>query len=72
MSAPDTNIEKQAKRHKGPLVGIIAGLIFAGVLLFALITWMSANGNTPEGAETQVDGRTGEVVAGEEDATATE
>ena len=31
MTAPDTNVEKQAKRHKGPLIGIVAVLIAAGI-----------------------------------------
>ncbi|MCK0122360.1 hypothetical protein MWU61_17530 [Loktanella sp. F6476L] len=29
MSAPDVNIEKQSRRHKGPLIGMAVGLIFA-------------------------------------------
>lgn len=68
MSAPDTNVEKQAKNHKGPLTGMAGVLIFAGVLLIALIVWITANGNTPEGAATQIDGRTGAEVAGEAEA----
>lgn len=63
MSAPDTNVEKQAKRHKPSLVGIGAAVIFALVLLFALITFVVGTGNTPEGADVQIDGRTGEEVA---------
>ncbi|MBZ8119023.1 hypothetical protein KUD11_10230 [Roseovarius sp. LXJ103] len=40
MSVPDTNIEKQENRHKGPLSGmalaaIIAALGFVGVLAWA-------------------------------------
>ena len=31
MSAPDTNIEKQQKRHYGPLLGIAAVLVAVGV-----------------------------------------
>jgi hypothetical protein len=38
MSAPDTNLEKQEKRHAGPLIGIGAGVIFAAILLFAFLT----------------------------------
>lgn len=38
MSAPDTNVETQKKRHFGPLIGITAGLVFAGILVFAYIT----------------------------------
>ncbi len=41
MSAPDTNIEKQARRHKGPLVGIIGAVIVAGLLFIAFLTWVA-------------------------------
>ena len=69
MSAPDTNVEKQAEKHKGPLTGMAAGLLFAGLLLFGLIIWVVARGGTPEGADVQIDGRTGEEVVVEEPAT---
>lgn len=67
MSAPNTNIEKQAKNHKGPLGGIKAVLFFAGVLLVGFIVWTVANGNDPKGAAVQIDGRTGAEVVGAED-----
>lgn len=35
MSAPQTNIEKQRRRHRGPLIGMALVVVF-GVLL---ITW---------------------------------
>ena len=59
MSAPKTDLDKQEKRHRGPLRGMAVVVAFALVLLVVLITWISANGNEPEGAETQIDGRTG-------------
>ena len=37
MSAPKTNIEKQKRRHIGPLVGIALALLVAGALLFWLL-----------------------------------
>ncbi len=61
MSAPDTNIEKQKSRHKGPLIGITIGVIFAFVLLAGLATWVVWDGGEPEGAELQIDGRDGTV-----------
>ena len=33
MSAPNTNLEKQERRHRGPLIGMIAGVVFVAVLL---------------------------------------
>jgi hypothetical protein len=65
MSAPETNIETQKKKHKGPLVGIVGAVIFAAVLFVALLAYVSDQGGTPEGADVQIDGRTGaEVPAG--------
>lgn len=38
MSAPNTNVKKQASRHRGPLVGIVAAVVVAIVLLLWLLT----------------------------------
>jgi len=62
MSAPETNVEKQAKRHKGPLSGMAGGLLFVGVLLVAFMAWTFMQADEPEGAETQIDSRTGTEV----------
>ena len=40
MSAPDTNLEKQTKRHKGPLYGIVIVLAFVAALFLAYSTWI--------------------------------
>ena len=37
MSAPDTNLEKQKKRHAGPIIGITAGLVFACIIGIAVM-----------------------------------
>ncbi|WP_209427360.1 hypothetical protein [Pararhodobacter sp. SW119] len=34
MTAPDTNTKKQARRHRGPLIGIILAVLVAGALMF--------------------------------------
>ena len=60
MSSPNTNIETQKRRHSGPLKGIAGVLILAGVLLAVLIGWTVYQGGEPQGAEVQIDGRTGE------------
>ncbi|MFZ3584588.1 hypothetical protein ACOI1H_20860 [Loktanella sp. DJP18] len=59
MSAPKTDVEKQEKQHRGPLRGMAGVVGFALFLLVILVIWISFNGNEPEGAETQIDGRTG-------------
>ncbi|MEM7709429.1 MAG: hypothetical protein AAF264_01495 [Pseudomonadota bacterium] len=51
MSAPDTNIKKQEKRHAGPLIGIGAGVVFAGILLFAFLSFQVDPAETEAGEE---------------------
>lgn len=58
MSAPDTNTRKESERHRGPLTGMFAVVLFALVMLAILAFWVAGRGNTPESA-TGVDGRTG-------------
>jgi len=62
MSAPETNIEKQQNRHKPALLGIGGAVIVALLLLVAFITFTIWQGGAPQGAEAQVDGRTGEIT----------
>jgi hypothetical protein len=47
MSAPDTNVETQEKRHKGPLSGMLFAVLIAGLLFLGLILWLAWNGNDP-------------------------
>lgn len=63
MSAPDTNTQKQAEKHRGPLTGMMAVVLFALVLLAVTGIVLVNRGGAPEGAAAQVDGRTGEVDA---------
>ncbi|NYS25574.1 hypothetical protein HUK65_11270 [Rhodobacteraceae bacterium 2376] len=51
MTAPDTNLKKQAKQHRGPLVGIILALLVAGGLLFWMLTRTMVTEPTAEDAE---------------------
>ena len=32
MSAPQTNLKKQERWHRAPLIGMVAGIVFVGVL----------------------------------------
>lgn len=68
MSAPTTDLEKQEKRHRGPLTGIIAVVVFALALLLLLVAYVVYQGDSPEGAVQQIDGRTGEVTSSDIDA----
>ncbi|MGR3469119.1 MAG: hypothetical protein ACU0CI_14700 [Shimia sp.] len=58
MSAPDTNVEKQEKRHWGPLFGIKAAMVYGAVLLLVFIVFIFAAGNDPTDDPTQTDGAT--------------
>lgn len=38
MTPPNTNIEKQERRHRWPLIGIVAVLAFAAIIGFIMLT----------------------------------
>ncbi|WP_417603055.1 hypothetical protein [Primorskyibacter flagellatus] len=62
MSAPKTNVETQEKNHRPALGGMKFAVGAALVLFTAFVIWVFAAADDPEGAETQIDGRTGEAV----------
>ncbi|WP_386682807.1 hypothetical protein [Loktanella sp. R86503] len=70
MSAPKTDLDKQEKNHRGPMRGMAFVVGFALLLLVGLMVWTSSNGTSPEGADTQIDGRTGEAVPADPQADA--
>ena len=47
MSAPETNLDRQKRNHRGALIGIGAVVTFALALFFALTVWLSDAGQTP-------------------------
>lgn len=51
MSPPDTNTEKQKRRHKGPLAGIAGVITWALVLLALLAIYVVFRGNAPGNEE---------------------
>ena len=62
MSAPDTNTDKQAEKHKAPLrMGIMLPILAVLVLFLVFMASQFLGGDDPEGADVQVDG-SGEVV----------
>ncbi len=61
MSAPDTNVDKQAKRHAGPIIGIAAGIVLAILLLVVYLFYIATPAddtpdNTPTGEAAVTDG----------------
>jgi len=62
MSAPENDLEKQAKSHRPALGGISIALVIGLVALIAIIVTAFFRGTPPEGAETQINGATGAVI----------
>ncbi len=54
MSAPDTNMSEQTRKHRAPLAGMALVALFAAGLLLMLLFRLAANGNTPEDDGPQV------------------
>lgn len=61
MSAPNTDLDRQERNHKGPLTGIRIALLAVGALFIAFFIWNFAANDGIEGPEQVIDGRTGEV-----------
>lgn len=66
MSAPNTNIKKQEKRHAPSLFGIGIAVAFAAILLAVFVMFIVGRGEDPEGADVQIDSRTGDTVSGDD------
>jgi hypothetical protein len=66
MSAPDTNVEKQRRRHIVPLIGITCAVIFALVLLFLQMVDVAEDGTPADNGAAEIDGRTGNPVPGDD------
>ena len=62
MSAPETDVETQAERHRPSLVGIALSVGLALLMFGLFIAWLAARGDAPETPETRIDGRTGAEV----------
>ena len=62
MSAPRTNVETQARWHRGPIIGMIVVVIFALSLLFWQMMSVADEGQPQDNGVDAIDGRTGEPV----------
>ncbi|WP_417723901.1 hypothetical protein [Salipiger sp.] len=49
MSAPDTDIDKQKRRHRTPLWGMWGGLILVAILFFGWLAFWPLNPDTDAG-----------------------
>ena len=63
MSAPHTDVEKQKKKHRAPLLGMRAVVLWALVLLALLAVYVVFTGNEPAEDEAAIDTEAGAVEA---------
>lgn len=61
MSAPKTDLDKQAKRHRGPIYGITIGLIAVALLALAAFLWPGV----PLDEQAAPDGEPTETTTGD-------
>jgi hypothetical protein len=56
MSAPEVNIEKQKRRHRGPLIGMAVVVLFVVALI---LYWPSEETPTevPQGTDLEIEGQ---------------
>lgn len=52
MSAPDTNIKKQKRRHKGPLTGIPLAILLATIAFVGFLAWAALTDSDTDGAQS--------------------
>ena len=62
MSAPRTDVETQTRWHRGPIIGMIAVVTFALVLLFWQMMTVADEGQPADNGVNAIDGRTGESI----------
>ena len=56
MSAPQTNIEKQKRWHRAPLIGMVVVVVFGVAMIFFWLMHESGNSNPPK-LNTQTQGQ---------------
>jgi hypothetical protein len=56
MSAPDTDVDKQKRKHAVPLIGMIGGLVLPAILIVSLLFFVT---DPEEGLEGTVSGDNG-------------
>lgn len=59
MSNSEHSLDRQKRRHAGPLIGMALVVILAMAGLFWWLSYEAAEAPGPTGADVQIDGRTG-------------
>ena len=55
MSAPDTKLSRQKRRHRGPLIGITLAVGFGIVMILLLLFVTVSRSTAPDGAPGTAD-----------------
>ena len=55
MSAPETNVDTQKKRHRPAIWGMAIGGIFVAIIFIAYLVNLAAQGNDPTDESDGVD-----------------
>ncbi|QUJ75087.1 hypothetical protein KDD17_08535 [Sulfitobacter albidus] len=64
MSAPDTNVETQERKHSPSLFGIRAAMIWGGLMIVGLVVFNIANAGDGEAvSNAEASGPVGTTVA---------
>ena len=58
MSAPDTNVEKQKKNHRTPLMGMWISLAVVGLLFVGGVLWYAVTPPSDETGGPLIEGQT--------------
>jgi hypothetical protein len=69
LSAPQTNLEKQKRRHRGPLIGMAAAVLFGVGLISYWLIEESAMSQNPAGPDMQPEGGAPRMPTTAEDAS---
>jgi len=64
MSASKTNLEKQIRRHAGPLIGIALALIVASGLFLGYLAYEADTDEAAPAAQEQIEGTNGIPATG--------
>ena len=56
MSAPTTNVEHQASRHRAPIWGILIAMIFGGIMGAAITFTATSGDDNPAGSDVEING----------------
>ncbi|SDO76227.1 hypothetical protein SAMN05216196_10978 [Lutimaribacter pacificus] len=66
MTPPDTRLDKQKRRHRGPLIGMVIVVIFAFAVIFYWIAELAYEAPGPQGQEEQEEQQETEPLSPEQ------